>query len=388
MSSTPRIAIVGAGLGGLTLARVLHTRGIAATIYERDDSATARDQGGTLDMDPECGQWALRQAGLLADFQAISRPEGGELRLLDKAATVHLHELAPEGGEQRPEIDRSALKDLLLKSLPESTIRWGNKVSRVAASVTGQPTITLADGEVITADLLVGADGAWSKVRPLLSAAQPLYSGLSFVEAQLRDVEVRHPAAAALVGHGSMFALADEKGLLAQRNGGGNIRVYIAVKVPESWVTSGVINPSDAVATKKYLLDLFADWNDELRGLIADSDGPWVPRPIYALPVGHRWDPVPGITLLGDAAHLMSPFAGAGANLAMRDGAELALAIAAHKDRDAAVRAYETALFPRSSQDAAMSAENLIDFFRPSGLQTVLAKFAAFHAAVETKGAP
>jgi 2-polyprenyl-6-methoxyphenol hydroxylase-like FAD-dependent oxidoreductase len=368
---TPRISIVGGGLGGLTLARVLSTLGIPSTIYELDESAASRDQGGTLDLDEESGQQALRTAGLLDDFRGVSRPEGSELRLLDKAATVHLHEPAEQGGGDRPEVDRGALKDLLLNSLPAGTIQWGRKVSAVAAA--GKPTLTLADGEVVETDLLVGADGAWSKVRPLLSDAHPVYSGVSFVDVLLRDVDTRHPAASALVGGGTMFALSGEKGLIAQRNGGGRVRVYAALKAPEGWVESGA-------ATKEQLLDIFRDWDPGLRALITDSEDAFVPRPIYALPVGHRWDRVPGVTLLGDAAHLMSPFAGAGANLAMLDGAELAQAIAAHDDLEAALAAYETALFARSEESAAMAAANLVQFFQPDALAAVVGMFAQFQA--------
>ncbi len=176
MPTSPRIAIVGAGPGGLTLARVLRARGIASTIFELDASATARDQGGTLDLDEQSGQRALIDAGLLDGFRAISRPEGGELRMLDKAAAVHLHQPAQEGGGDRPEVDRSALKNLLLSSLPEGTIRWSSKVSNVVVTASGAPTITLANGEVIEVDLVVGADGAWSKVRPVLSDALPVFT--------------------------------------------------------------------------------------------------------------------------------------------------------------------------------------------------------------------
>ncbi|MFI0815252.1 FAD-dependent oxidoreductase [Streptomyces sp. NPDC021098] len=360
--STPSIAIVGGGLGGLTLARVLHTHGIASAVYELDASPTARDQGGTLDLDEESGQRALTAAGLLDDFRVLSRPEGGELRMLAKDGSTVLHQPAPDDGGRRPEIDRYALRGLLLDSLPRGTVRWGHKVRSVAAPAAGRPTLVLADGGTVEADLLVGADGAWSRVRPLLSGARPVYSGVTLMDGQLEDVDTRYPALAELVGHGTMFALGNEKGVIAQRNGGERIRVYSALKVPEAWAAA----PEDAT---ERVLDLFPDWDDALRALIAESDVPLVPRPIHALPVGHRWDRVPGVTLLGDAAHLMTPFAGAGANLAMLDGAELAHAIAAHDDLETALTAYETALFPRAETASALSATNLDDFLRPDGLR-------------------
>ncbi|MEU7785296.1 FAD-dependent monooxygenase [Amycolatopsis sp. NPDC049159] len=366
----PAIAITGGGLGGLTLARVLHTRGIAATVYELDATPTARDQGGTLDLHEESGLRALAEAGLLDGFRALAREEGEALRILDRHGVVRFEEAAEESGGTRPEIDRGALKRILVESLPDGVVRWGAKVTAVAPG-----RLTLDTGEVVEADLVVGADGAWSKVRPLLSDAVPRYSGLSFVEARLSDVDDRHPAVAALVGAGSMFALAAGKGLIAQRTGGGWIRVYAAVETADPAAVADF-------AERDRLLEVFADFDAGLRALIAESDGALIPRPIHALPVGHRWARVPGVTLLGDAAHVMSPFAGEGANLAMLDAAELALALAGHDDVESALSAYEAAMFPRAEAAARDSADNLEACFAPgapAAMVEQMTRFAARH---------
>jgi len=377
--TAPRIAIIGAGLGGLTLARVLHTRGIPATVYDLDISPTARNQGGTLDLHEESGQAALADAGLSEEFRRLARPEGEEMKILDRTGAVLLHEAAEDAAGERPEVDRAALRDLLLDSLPDGTVRWDAKVAGVTPLAAGAGfALAFTDGDVLSADLLVGADGAWSKVRPLLSDATPVYAGLSFVEAHVPDVDRLHPAAAALVGRGSLFALAEGKGLIAQRNGDGRIRTYIALRVPQEWATGGEVDFDNPPAARATLAARFDGWDPSLLTLIADAEDTLVPRPIYALPVGHRWDRVPGVTLLGDAAHLMSPFAGEGANLAMLDGARLAVALAAHPgDTEAALAAYEALLFPRSAAAAAESAENLIAAFAPGAPRGMLDAMAA-----------
>ncbi|MGI5238304.1 FAD-dependent oxidoreductase [Dactylosporangium sp. CA-139066] len=375
MKNQSEIAIVGGGLGGLTLARVLHVHGIAATVYELDASAESRQQGGMLDIHDYNGQVALRDAGLYEEFRRIVHPGGEAMRVLDRHGNVLMEE-RDDGTGGRPEVDRGHLRRMLLDSLPDGTIRWGAKVSGVRAVGGGRHEITLGGGEVVGAGLVVGADGAWSRVRGLVSEAKPAYAGITFFEVDLHDADRRHPEAAAVVGEGMLFALGPGQGFLAHRETDGSLHVYVALRAAEGALDDAV---GDAKAT---LAERFSGWAPELVRLILEADGALVPRAINVLPVGLRWDRVPGVTLVGDAAHLMSPFAGEGANLAMYDGAELGKSIVAHPgDVEGALREYEDAMFVRSERAAAEAAANLELCFRDDAPQGLVDQFAAYAAA-------
>ena len=376
-SMNPPVTIVGAGLGGLTLARVLHVHGIAATIYEAEASANARAQGGMLDIHENNGQLALKAAGLFEKFVEIIHAGGQATRVLDREGNV-LFEQPDDGTGGRPEVHRGDLRRILLDSLPGGTVRWGHKVAGVSSLGGGRHVLTFADGSTVTTDLLVGADGAWSRVRPLLSEAKPEYVGTSFIETYLFDSDNRHKRSAEAVGGGAMFAVAPGKAILAHREPNGALHAYAELNKPKDWIDG--IDFSDRLTGLARVAEEFDGWAPELKALITDGETAPVARPIYALPVEHRWDRVPGVTLVGDAAHLMIP-SGEGANLAMYDGAELGSAIAANPgDIEAALLAYEKDLFPRSASAASEADRNLKLCFADNAPQSLLDLFTSYRS--------
>jgi 2-polyprenyl-6-methoxyphenol hydroxylase-like FAD-dependent oxidoreductase len=337
------IAIVGAGLGGLALARVLHVNGIDAVVYERESSRNARGQGGMLDI--HSGQRALREAGLIDQFHAIARPEGQDMRLLEPDGTLLLQEDTPEGAPSvRPEVDRADLRDLLLDSLPEHAVRWGHAYAHADNGV-----LHFTDGNSATYDLLVGADGAQSRVRALVTDARPAHIGKHYVDLSIPDVDRTHPDLAAMVGRGTYWVVGKGKSLVAQRNGDGRVRVGLSFHpTAEDWFATSGIPFDDPAAAKARLIDLLTGWDSRFIALIEACDNTVVPRSVSSLPVGLTWPPTPGVTLLGDAAHLMPP-TGEGANMALLDGALLGLALAARPDDyPAAVKEYESEMFERA----------------------------------------
>ncbi|MDA3645101.1 FAD-dependent monooxygenase [Saccharopolyspora indica] len=346
-----RISVIGAGPGGLTCARILQQHGMPVAVYDRDPGPEARNQGGSLDLHADNGQIALKAAGLLDEFFELARPEGQEMRQLDPAGRITAHHVPGPDELFKPEIDRGQLRDLLLGSLQPGTVRWGRALDAVGGPAGGPRQLRFADGTTVEADLVIGADGAFSRVRPAVSAAVPEHTGISFLEAWFSDVENRHPEIAELVGRGGAHAADGERGLFAQRNSGDHVRVYLIRRVPADWISRSGLTVEDTGGLRALLLDEYGHWSPRLRRMITENDGPYVDRPIFALPVPHTWEHDPAVTLLGDAAHLMPPL-GVGVNLAMLDAAELALALAGAATVDDAIRDYERVMLPRAVETA------------------------------------
>ena len=364
-----KIAIVGAGPSGLCLANVLHNHNIPCTVYERETSASARSQGGSLDLHPKTGQAALVAAGLYAEFEKHIRPGGEDFVLADKTG----HRVFERQGDThgRPEIDRVQLRQILLDGLPEGTIRWGSNLQK-AETNKGKTTLYFADKTEENFDLVVGAEGAWSKIRPLVTTFKPFYSSISMFDMRIADINDRYPKLAELIGKGSYFAFGEEERqcMLCQRNGDGSVRIYAGGKKHEEWTREKGLESQTPEQLRASMLEEFSTWSEDLKELIRVCDDDIAARPLYMMPVGARWAHVTGATLIGDASHVMTPFSGEGVNIGLLDAKELGEAIiASPSDIAAATEIYEKKMFKYAEQVTQKTWTSLQDRFEPGGIQ-------------------
>ncbi|KAG6025482.1 hypothetical protein E4U41_001511 [Claviceps citrina] len=336
----PRIAIIGSGPGGLTLGRLLYKAGVQATIFEARSKPTDEDYDkpcGMLDLHEESGLNVVRRCGLWDEFMALTGDCAEDIKIYDHDGELLHHYRGSAADGARPEISRLALTRLLEKSLPSDMIRWEHKVVGVEAAAStaedGRVEMVVDFGQVHgkqAFDFVVGADGAWSKVRRLLTAVKPSYVGMHFMTL---DMLAARPDQSEFLGQGSMTSLAFRNGIIGQRAARGATRFYLMVSTPDEnfATTSGFGNKTAAEAAPALVEDaaLFGRWAQSFKDLItaactSGNNGDRLDiRPMYVLPVTHAWDTKPGVTVVGDAAHLMQPFAGEGVNLAMWDSLDL-----------------------------------------------------------------
>ncbi len=370
------VAIVGGGPGGLTLARLLQQKGIAVQVYERDASEKVRVQGATLDLHVASGLRALEAAGLMDAFRMSYRPGADKLRIADKQGNLLFDEPMndDDGALFRPEIDRGPLRDLLLASLQPGTVIWDRQLTALQRKAEGGWELTFQNGQTVMADVLIGADGARSVVRPLVTAVQPFYSGVTMVEGSVYQSAVTVPLLHQRLDGGKLFVLGDEKTLILSSKGDGSLVFYTGGKLAEDWWRG--IDFGNKGEVLSWFRQAFQGWDDSWSALVEQATMPFVPRPQYCMPPDQHWEAQPDITLLGDAAHLMPPYAGEGVNMAMLDALELSLCLMGdHATTRQAIAVYEQEMRSRAGETARLTMDQTEILHSPGGLAHMLAMF-------------
>ncbi|KAI0465865.1 monooxygenase [Xylaria cf. heliscus] len=405
------IAIIGGGPCGLTLARLLELDGLDYVVFERDASPApaSHHQGGTLDIHPGTGQAALEAAGLKDAFKNLARYEADIFTVQD-AQGENRYRTGDDGavGEgDRPEIDRRQLRELLLNSIPAHRIRWGKTLKKiehqqVKLGGAASQILRFADGSSESGfRLIVGADGAWSKVRPLITPAKPTYSGKSYIEGRISPGNPQYAAAQELAGPGTSATCGAGRVLVVQQLSDRTYRLYAGIEEEESLARPGGILDfaTDIEKSRAALIERFADFAPHIRAFVEHAEGPWRVWPLYYLEAatfapeadGRAWFRVPGVTLLGDAAHVALPN-GEGVNLAMFDALRLFQCLSAELakegetfDAKADVATIERAIVAYETEMRKNAAEHVVDgiemnemMYKADGAQRMAAFFKQF----------
>lgn len=355
-----KIAIVGGGPGGLTLARLLQMNGADVKVYERDLHKDARMKGATLDLHHESGLRAIREAGLMDAFMANYRPGADRLSIMDKNAGIVLEEHASGEGEYfRPEIDRGPLQNILLDSLEPGTVQWNCQFKSLKADH-GSWKLEFQNGNYDFADIVIAADGANSKLRQYITPIKPFYVGVTAIEGAVYHAATAIPKIHELLKDGKIFAMGDEKTLIVSSKGDGSIVFYPGFKKEENWSRECGIDFSDKTQVLAWFKEEYAGWDSMWQELFENATTNFIPRPQYCMPLDQTWKTQSNLTLLGDAAHLMPPYAGEGVNMAMLDAVELSECLLSNDftDTRSAIAAYEQQMRQRASETAAITLES------------------------------
>jgi 2-polyprenyl-6-methoxyphenol hydroxylase-like FAD-dependent oxidoreductase len=371
------IAIVGGGPGGLTLARLLQQGGATVVVYERDQSRSARVQGSALDLHEGSGLAALEAAGLMEAFWANHRSDLDRLRLTDASGTIlHDHHRRMSGAGKRPEIERGPLRDLLLDSLEPETVRWDCKLES-AEMQDKQVLLCFASGTTALADIAIGSDGANSRLRGLVTPIRPEYVGISLVEMVVPAAKQTIPALWSLLGGAALMALGGERTIGMGTKPDGSVLIYAGLKTHDDTARQSfeqATNPEKRVA---WFRANFEGWSDLWDPLFREAVS-LVWRPLLTCPSDQRWDPNANFTLIGDAAHVMPPYAGEGVNMAMLDALELSKLLLSERRSSQAIAKYEERMFDRMWRMTADTMANTEMFYALDAADRVAAMFRSF----------
>ncbi|MBL0737575.1 FAD-dependent monooxygenase [Flavobacterium sp. GN10] len=368
------VAIIGGGMGGLMLARLLQLQNSIVKVYERDLNSEVRVQGSPLDLHEDSGLIAMKQAELLDEFYKNIRPNASKARIVDqnfelrfdehailkivsKANSENNQDSLQDISKPRPEIDRSVLRNILLNSLSPDSIAWNSQFTSMEKENEGW-RVHFKNGTTIYADVVIAADGANSKIRRYISTEKPIYSGITMIEGTIYNAKENAPNLFEFSKGGKVLAFGKEQTIMYGTKGDGSLMFLLSSKIPESWIAENDLDFKNNQKIFEWFKEVYQDWSSEWDELFKSNELYFIPRPQYYFPFNQSWETLKNLTMIGDAAHRMPPFAGKGANLALLDAVELADCLTNNQfsDMKTAISHFEKRMLER----AAIALENTL----------------------------